>query len=135
MRSRSNNSWMGRWSWSGSASQKSPHSWDAWTVGPLDVFSDGKTYRPADGFHRLLAAVKVGRTTVPCNVHEGDADDARIFGMTANDEHGLRMSAADKRACVQWLLKNRPAANLDEISKLAGVSLSTVNRVVKEMNP
>ena len=89
----------------------------AWPFVALDVFHDGTDYYVADGFHRTLAAVKAKRSSVPCNVHKGTATDARIFGMTANDRHGLRMSRADKKSCVEWLLDNQPKMTQAEISK------------------
>ena len=101
---------------------------------PVDVFHDGTDYFVADGFHRVLAANRVKRASVPCRIHSGTAHDAKIFGMTANDHHGLRMSRADKRACVQWLLDNGGKLTQEELSKKAGVSRSTLNRIISEKN-
>ena len=94
-----------------------------WPFDPIDVFVDGKQYLVADGFHRTLAAVAAKRASIPCRVHKGTAHDARIFGMTANDKHGLRMTRADKRACVEWLLDNGGKLTQAEIAEKAGVSL------------
>jgi hypothetical protein len=107
---------------------------DRWPLGPLDVFHDGNEYYVADGFHRTLAAVKAKRSSVPCNVHNGTAKDARIFGMTANDRHGLRMSRADKRSCVEWLLDNEKL-NQAEIAEKSGVSLRSVKYIVADRKP
>ena len=63
-----------------------------WPFPPLDVFHDGSAYFVADGFHRCLGAVRAKRGSVPCVVHKGTATDALVFGMTANDRHGLRMN-------------------------------------------
>lgn len=106
-----------------------------WPFGPLDVFHDGTDYFVADGFHRTLAAQRLNRASIPCNVHKGTAKDAKIFGMTANDKHGLRMSQADKRSCVIWLLANGPKLTQAEIAEKAGVSVPTVKRVVSERKP
>lgn len=105
-----------------------------WPLGNLDVFHDGTDYFCSDGFHRLLAARRVGRASVPCHVHVGTAKDARIFGMTANDEHGLRMTREDKRACVEWLLDNYPELSHEDVCAKAGVSRSTVTRFLREKN-
>ena len=107
-------------------------SGSVWPFGPLDVFHDGSDYFVADGFHRTLAAQRLNRASVPCLVHKGTAKDARIFGMTANDKHGLRMSQADKRACVEWLLDHGPKMTQVEVSEKAGVDVRTVKRVVAE---
>jgi len=106
-----------------------------WPFGPLDVFHDGSDYFLADGFHRTLAALRLMRASIPCHVRRGTAMDAKIFGMTANDKHGLRMSPADKRACVEWLLDNGGKRTQVEIAKTAGVSVITVKRVVAERKP
>lgn len=105
---------------------------DKWPFGAVDVFHDGSDYFVADGFHRTLAALRLNKASVPCIVHKGTAKDARIFGMTANDKHGLRMSRADKRACVEWLLDNGPKLTQVEIAEKSGVSRDTVKRVVAE---
>ena len=102
-----------------------------WPMGPLDVFHDGTEYFLADGFHRVLAAQRTGRASIPCRIHKGNATDARIFGMTANDKNGLRMTRADKRACVEWLLDNFKLTQ-KEIAEKAGVCERTVRAVVAD---
>lgn len=106
-----------------------------WPFPPLDVFHDGTDYFLADGFHRILAAERAKRGSVPCVIHRGGARDARIFGMTANDRHGLRMSRADKRACVEWLLDQPGKMSQKEIAEKAGVTSRTVKSIVAERNP
>jgi len=103
-----------------------------WPLGAIDVFYDGTDYFVADGFHRTLAAIRVKRASIPCRIHRGTAKDARLFGMTANDKHGLRMSQADKRNCVEWLLDNGGKMKQAEIAEKAGVDLRTVSRVVAD---
>jgi hypothetical protein len=105
-----------------------------WPFPPLDVFTDGSEYWPADGFHRGLGAVQAKRASVPCNIHAGTARDARIFGMTANDKHGLRMTRADKRSCVEWLLDNGGKMTQAEIAEKAGVSTRWVRQIVADRN-
>lgn len=106
-----------------------------WPLGPLDVFHDGSEYFVADGFHRTMAAERAKRASIPCRVRRGTAKDARIFGMTANDVHGLRFSRADKRACVEWLLDNGGKLTQTEIASKAGVSLRLVKYIVAERKP
>lgn len=103
-----------------------------WPFDPIDVFHDGSTYFVADGFHRTLAAIRLKRASITCRVHNGTAKDAKIFGMTANDAHGLRMSRADKRACVVWLLDNGGKLTQKEIAEKAGVALRTVTTAVAD---
>lgn len=101
-----------------------------WPFPPLDVFHDGSRYMVADGFHRVLGSNQAKRVSAPCRIHKGTAKDARIFGMTANDRHGLRMSRADKRSCVEWLLDNGGKMTQVEISAKAGVCRRLVQQIV-----
>lgn len=103
-----------------------------WSMGTIHVFHDGTDYFVADGFHRTLAAIRVNRASLPCKIHKGTAKDARIFGMTANDQHGLRMSQADKRSCVEWLLDNGGKMTQKEVAAKAGVSIRMVSGVVAD---
>ncbi len=106
-----------------------------WPFPPLDVLYDGSEYFLADGFHRVLAALRGELELVPCRIHKGTATDARIFSMTANDKNGLRMTRADKRACVEWLLDNGGKMKQKEIASKAGVSVRTVKNIIAESNP
>jgi hypothetical protein len=108
---------------------------EGWPFPPLIVFHDGNRYLVADGFHRLHAASRAKRSSVPCIIHNGTAIDARIFGMTANDTHGLRMTPADKRECVKWLLSNEKKMTQAEIASKAGVSKRLVQFIVAESRP
>ena len=105
---------------------------DDWVLGPIDVFHDGTEYFVADGFHRTLAAQRAKRASVPVRLHKGTAYDAKLFGMTANDKHGLRMSREDKRACVEWLLDNGGKMTQTQVADIAGVSRRTVSHIVAE---
>lgn len=103
-----------------------------WPFPPIDVFFDGTDHYVADGFQRLLAALRTKRGSIPCVVHKGTAKDARIFGMTANDTHGLRMSRADKRSNVEWLLDCGDKMTQAAIAAAAGVTDRTVRTIVAD---
>lgn len=108
---------------------------DSWPFPPIDVFCDGSEYHAADGFHRCLGAKRANRSSAPCVIHKGTAYDARIFAMTANDRHGMRLSRADKRSNVEWLLDNRPAMTQKEIAEKAGVGRTLVQSIVSDRKP
>ena len=57
----------------------------------------------ADGFHRRLAALEAGLTTLPAEVHEGTIRDAILYATSCN-LHGKPLSNADKRKRVTTLL-------------------------------
>jgi hypothetical protein len=106
-----------------------------WPFPPIDVFFDGTEHFVADGFHRFLAAHRAKRGSIPSIVHAGTATDAKIFGMTANDKHGLRMTKADKRACVDWLLDNGGKMTQVDIAEKAGVCRRLVQSIVADRKP
>ena len=90
-----------------------------WPSGQIIVYHDGSNYYVADGFHRTLAANKAGRASVPCDVKKGTARDARIYGMKANDQHGLRMSREDRRSSVVWMLGDSTSPGIQHGSFMA----------------
>lgn len=73
---------------------------------PLVVFYDGESYWLADGFHRVHGYVHAGRQRIPCDVRQGTQRDAILFGVGANDDHGLPRTRADKRRAVGLLLSD-----------------------------
>jgi hypothetical protein len=52
--------------------------------------------------------------------------------MTANDRNGLRLSRADRRANVEWLLENGGKMTQADIATVAGVTVRTVRAIVSD---
>lgn len=77
---------------------------------PIVVFREpgesGPSYRLADGFHRHRAATKAGITALPALVYEGDSRLALLYALSANGEHGLPTTLAERRANAETLLKD-----------------------------
>jgi hypothetical protein len=73
---------------------------------PVVVFYDGVTYWLADGFHRVLAAIKAGVKEVEADIRRGGKRDAILYAAGANDSHGLRRTQEDKRRAVLRLLED-----------------------------
>lgn len=71
---------------------------------PVVVFDDGEVFWLADGWHRFLAAEKVGMERVPCVVHRGSRREAILYSVGSNADHGQRRSPADKRKAIRTLL-------------------------------
>jgi hypothetical protein len=71
---------------------------------PVMLFTDGQDYWLGDGFHRVLAARKAGLSEIAAEVRQGTQRDAVLFAISANAEHGLRRTSADKRKAVALLL-------------------------------
>jgi ParB-like nuclease domain len=71
---------------------------------PVVLFTDGNDYWLSDGFHRVLAARQAGLTEIPAEVRSGGLRDTLLYGLSANNFHGLPRTNADKRKAVECLL-------------------------------
>src|SRR5689334_11258959 len=54
----------------------------------LVAFDDGKELWLADGFHRLAAFLRLGRTEVRVAIQKGTRQDALLYSAGANCSHG-----------------------------------------------
>ncbi len=85
---------------------------EVWTVAAktkdpfdaIDVYFDGTDYWCADGFHRLLSALRAKRSSIAANIHSGTSRDAFLFAAKCNTLHGKRRTNADKRHLVTRFL-------------------------------
>lgn len=59
-----------------------------------------------DGFHRLYAMRRAGRTSARVELWDGTFRDAVLRAVAANANHGKRRSNADKRKSVETLLSD-----------------------------
>ncbi|QEL19910.1 hypothetical protein PX52LOC_06992 [Limnoglobus roseus] len=90
-------------------------------------------YRLSSGHHRIAGAKKAGLTGLKFAVRTGTWTDWAIDTVTSNQGHGLKRSNADKRRCVELLLRMMPHDSDKRISELAGVSDKTVADVRLEL--
>lgn len=98
---------------------------------PVVVFSDGTAHWLADGFYRMEAHEAIGATEIAADVREGSQRDAILYAAAANDNHGARRSAADRRRAVQALLADAEWSRWSDhqIARQCGVNPSTVHRL------
>ncbi len=103
---------------------------------PVIVYHDGVEYYLADGFHRLHAVKRLGKTSIQADVRTGTLRDAILYSLGANRDHGLRRSNADKRKCVQTLLDDFEWGDLsvNEMARICAVSPQLVLAVKQEMD-
>ena len=109
---------------------------------PVTVFRDNEgVYRLADGFHRVEAKTrtknysKPGFDTVKANIINGGYAEALKYALSANSNHGLRRTNADKNRAVNIALTNckRLFGGVPTASVLAGVcavSIEFANRLL-----
>jgi hypothetical protein len=84
---------------------------------PIVVFTDGNVHWLADGFHRLAAAAQNGEKFIECELRQGSRLDAIQFALSANVNHGLRRTNADKQksadiTALSYPCRQRNAATL-----------------------
>lgn len=73
---------------------------------PVVLYFDGQDYWLADGFHRVQAAMQIGRKRIDADIRQGTQRDAVLHSVGANAEHGLRRTNEDKRRAVLTLLRD-----------------------------
>lgn len=73
---------------------------------PVIVIYDGADYWLGDGFHRCAAAKQAELTDIAADVRQGTRRDAVLLSVSANANHGLRRTHADKRRSVETLLRD-----------------------------
>lgn len=103
----------------------------------VTVFTDGKKYWLADGFHRVMALKQLGKGTVAADVRKGTSDDAVVFGGTANNKQGKRPTRADVQHFLEMVWERREAIfggtpTGGNLAEKCGVSRATGERFVQE---
>ena len=103
----------------------------------VTVFTDGTRYWLADGFHRVMAAKVNGKAAISADVRKGTADDAVVFGGTANNKQGKRPTRADVQHFLEMVWERREAIfggtpTGGNLAEKCGVSRRTGEVFVKE---
>ena len=98
---------------------------------PIDVFETLGGLYVADGFHRLAAAIRSGRRTIPANIHQGTYDEAAVFAATANARNGQRLTKDERDRGIRRLKQIHDDWSHERISQEMGVSRSTVTNLLR----
>jgi len=101
---------------------------------PIDVYHDGTEYWAADGFHRIMAHVRVGKRNIKANIHKGTHDDSVWASCAANLTHGLRRTNEDKRHAVSMALSLHPDRSDRAIAEHVGVGADLVGSVRRQVS-
>jgi hypothetical protein len=102
---------------------------------PIDLWFDGKSYWPSDGFHRFHAHKRAGFLDIEANVNQGTKRDAFLACLKANGKHGKPRTPEERRYVVQLALEDiELGSKFDvDIAAICDVSSMTVGRVRKAM--
>jgi hypothetical protein len=100
---------------------------------PVVVFFDGTEYWMADGFHRLLAARRIGRNNIAADVKQGTREDAAWAACAANQAHGLRRTNEDKQRAVEIALRLHPELSAHTIAEHCGVSQPFASEIRRQV--
>jgi hypothetical protein len=95
---------------------------------PISVYFDGTTYWLADGFHRYLAAKRIGRPSVLAEVNAGGRTDALRHALGANATNGVYRTNDDKRNAVEIALEEWPDLANPVLAEICRVSVELVRR-------
>ena len=102
---------------------------------PIDLWFDGKSYWPSDGFHRFHAHKRAGFLDIEAVVNQGTKRDAFLACLKANGKHGKPRTPEERRYVVQMALEDIELGEKTdvEIAVICDVSSMTVGRVRKAM--
>lgn len=102
---------------------------------PIELVEEGILYFIADGYHRYEATKKIGKEAIEANVRQGSVRDAILFGISANHNHGLRLSLGDRRRMVSILLSDQEWCHWSnsEIAKKCSCSVELVSKIRSAM--
>lgn len=103
------------------------------TFPAIVLFHDGNHYYLADGFHRGLAAKRIGFKDFNADVRFGTKTEALWFALGANKTNGHQMTPADKKHAILLALKTWPERSQREIAEQVGCSKTWVQNMKAEI--
>lgn len=100
---------------------------------PITLFFDGATHWLADGFHRYLAAKRIGLPAIEAEVKAGGRVDALRHALGANATNGVYRTNADKRNAAAIALEEWPGLANPVLAEICRVSNDLVRNCRKEL--
>ena len=94
---------------------------------PLQVEEVGGVLWLIDGYHRLMAAKELGRTTVPCIITPGSSDDVLLKNLVVNRQRG-RSNPAEEAKLIRTL-REEGGYPLEKIAQLSGLSIGWTRKL------
>lgn len=100
---------------------------------PITLYFDGATHWLADGFHRYLAAKRIGLPAIDAELRAGGRLDALKHALGANATNGVYRTNADKRNAAAIALEEWPGLANPVIAELCRVSTELVRTCRREL--
>jgi ParB-like nuclease domain len=100
---------------------------------PIAVFrlrEDPSVLLLSDGFHRLAAHSRQGRSEIRAEILEGSRDEAMEYAVIANVRHGMPLLAGDRAAGIKRLFGFHPDWSPEVISGRMDCGEQTVRNVI-----
>jgi len=87
------------------------------------------TMRVIDGAHRVQAAIRCGRPTIPVRFFDGDEAEAFVLAVSLNVAHGLPLALADRKRAAERIIATHPQWSDRRVASATGTSPVTVAEV------
>lgn len=100
---------------------------------PITLYFDGATYWLADGFHRYLAAKRIGVPAITAEILAGGRVDALRHALGANATNGVYRTNADKRNAAAIALEEWPGLANPVLAEICRVSSDLVRNCRREL--
>jgi hypothetical protein len=98
------------------------------------ILVDRRSRKVIDGMHRLIAASLKGQETVAVRYFDGRAEDAFLWAVKENVEHGLPLPLADRRAAAARIVVSHPELSDRALAKWVGLAARTVASIRRRVS-
>lgn len=96
---------------------------------PIQIWQPNGKMLLVDGWHRIAAAKKIGRSEIEAEVHKGDRTEAMVAAILANTAHGVPLSMAERDEGIVRLAK--AGWSHRRIAKAIGKSASRIEVILR----
>lgn len=96
------------------------------------LYCDGEHIRVCDGHHRIKAMAKNGEKEVDALILDGDRESMLLTALQENTQHGVRLTADDKRHAIRLVHREFPSRSQSSIAMVVGCTQGYVSQVLSE---
>lgn len=98
---------------------------------PITLYKTSEGLLLSDGFHRVKAHSRSGRSTIPAHIRTGTREDALEYAVTGNCRHGAALTPDERDAGIRRLHRLHPDWAGSQIADQMSVHRATVDRVLQ----